>query len=212
MLDATLFLEGRNSLFPDPVREDDRLASLLCFDYRPNVKLMLKQCPELMFGGFVYLLKKMLGDHLHGGKYAAPDQNLCQETLSVPTTNANPEQDFGMLDRLMKLKPKALDIVYEGIIMFTANNTRGWRDRLPKDQFDITMGFARESKKLQREVYFKKKKKNMIQATRAKRLEKNMEEKRRKDMNLVLKKERLVKEIEKVGVGYAAAKSLLKNI
>ena len=167
-----------------------------------------------MFGGFVYLLKKMLGDHLHGGKYAAPDQNLCQETLSVPTTNANPEQDFGMLDRLMKLKPKALDIVYEGIIMFTANNTRGWRDRLPKDQFDITMGFARESKKLQREVYFKKKKKkkNMIHATRTKRLEKNMEEKRRKDMNLVLKKERLVKEIEKVGVGYAAAKSLLKNI
>ena len=159
MLDATLFLEGRNSLFPDPVWEDDRLASLLCFDYRPIVKLMLKQCPELMFGGFVYLLKKMLGDHLHGGKYAAPDQNLCQETLSVPTTNANPEQDFGMLDRLMKLKPKALDIVYEGIIMFTANNTRGWRDRLPKDQFDITMGFARESKKLQREVYFKKKKK-----------------------------------------------------
>ena len=52
----------------------------------------------------------------------------------------------------------------------------------------------------------------MIHATRAKRLEKNMEEKRRKDMNLGLKKERLVKEIEKVGVGYAAAKSLLKNI
>ena len=30
----------------------------------------------------------------------------------------------------------------------------------------------------------------MIHATRAKRLEKNMEEERRKDMNLVLKKER----------------------
>ena len=176
--------------------------------------MMLKQCPELMFGGFVYLLKKILGDHLHGGKYAAPDQNLCQETLSVPTTNANPEQDFGMLDRLMKLKPKALDIVYEGIIMFTANNTRGWRDRSPKDNFDITKGFEKETKKQKREIYRKKKKKkkNMIHATRAKRLEKNMEEKRRKDMNLVLKKERLVKEIEKVGVGYAAAKSLLKNI
>ena len=144
MLDATHFLEGTNSLFPDPVREDVRLASLLCFDYRPNAKLMLKQCPELMFGGFVSILKKMLGDHLHGGKYAAPDQNPCQETLSVPTTNANPEQDFGVLDRLMKLKPKALDFVYEGIIMFTGNNTRGWHDCLPKDQFDIAMGFARE--------------------------------------------------------------------
>ena len=39
----------------------------------------------------------------------------------------------------------------------------------------------------------------MIHATREKRLEKNMEEKRRKDMNLVLKKEWLLKETEKVG-------------
>ena len=70
---------------------------------------MLKQCLELIFfGGFVPISKKMVEDHLHGGKYTAPDQNLCQESVSVPTTNANPEQDFGILDRLMKLKPKAL--------------------------------------------------------------------------------------------------------
>ena len=190
-------MEGRNSLFPDLVREDDRLASLLCFDYGPNVKLMLKQCIELIFGGFVSISKKMLEDHLHGGKYASPDQSLCQESVSVPTTNANPKRDFGMQDRLMKLKPKALDIVYEGIIMFTANNTRNWRDSLPKEQFDIAMDFARESKKLQKEVYFKRK--MMIHVTRAERLGKNMEERRRKEMSLVLEKERLAKEIEKVG-------------
>ena len=38
----------------------------------------------------------------------------------------------------------------------------------------------------------------MIHATRAERLENNMEEKRRKEVNLVLEKERLVKEIENV--------------
>ena len=146
------------SPFPELVRADDRLASLLSFDYGPNVKLMLKQCLELIFGGFVSISKKMLEDHLHGGKYAAPDQNLCQESVYVPTTNANPEQHLGMLDRLMKLKPKALEILYEGIIMFTSNSTRDWCDRIPKDQFDIAMDFARESKKLQKEVYFKSKK------------------------------------------------------
>ena len=114
--------------------------------YGPNVELMLKQCLEMIFGGFVSISKKMLEDHLRGGKYAARDQNLCQESVSVPTTNANPEKDFGMLDRLMKLKPKALDIAYEGIIIFT---TRGWCDHLPKDRFDIAMDFATESKKLQ---------------------------------------------------------------
>ena len=212
-LDATPFLEGRNSLFPDLVREDDRLASLLCFDYGPNVKLMLKQCIELIFGGSVSISKKMLEDHLHGGKYASPDESLCKESVSVPTTNANPERDFGMLDRFMKLKPKALDIVYEGIIMFTANNTRNWRDSLPKEQFDIAMDFARESKKLQKEVYFKRK--MMIHVTRAERLGKNMEERRRKEMNLVLEKERLAKEIEKVGglwCSKEAAENYLKKL
>ena len=66
-MDATPFLEGKNSLFLDLVREDDRLASLLCFDYGPNIELMLKQCLELIFGGFVSISKKMPKDHLHGG-------------------------------------------------------------------------------------------------------------------------------------------------
>ena len=176
-LDATPFLEGRNSLFPDLVREDDRLASLLCFDYEPNVKLMLKQSLKLIFGGFVSILKKMLEDHLLGGTYAAPDESLCQESVSVPTTNTNLEQDFVILDRLMKLKPKALDIVYEGI-MFTANDT-SWHDHLPKEQFDIAMGFARESKKLQKEVYVKRK--MMIHVTRTERLGKYGGEEKQRD-------------------------------
>ena len=137
-LDAIPFLEGRDSLFPELVREDNRPVSLLCFNYGPSVKLMLKQCLELIFGSFVSISKKMLEDHLHGGgKHAAPDQSLCQESISVFTTNVNPEQDFGMLYKFMKLKPKAPDIVYEGIIMFTAKNTRGWCAHLQLLQWSL---------------------------------------------------------------------------
>ena len=57
----------------------------------------------------------------------------------------------------MKLKPKALDIVYEGIIMFTANNARNWRDSLPKEHFDIAMDFARESKNCRKKYTSKEK-------------------------------------------------------
>ena len=49
---------------------------------------------------------------------------LIKICVSAPATNANPKGDFGMLDRLMKLKPKTLDIVYEGIIKLTADNTK----------------------------------------------------------------------------------------
>ena len=45
---------------------------------------MLKQCLELIFGGFVSISKKMLEDHLHGGKYAAPDDSPCQESVLFP--------------------------------------------------------------------------------------------------------------------------------
>ena len=46
------------------------------------------------------------------GKFAneSNDQELMKETQSVVTTNVMPKQDFKMLGRVMKLKPKALDI------------------------------------------------------------------------------------------------------
>ena len=85
-------------------------------------------------------------------------------------------------------------------------------DSLPKEQFDIAMDFARESKKLQKEVYFKRK--MMIHVTRAERLGKNMEERRRKEMNLELEKERLAKEIEVGGLWSSkeAAENYLKKL
>ena len=98
-----------------------------------EVKFMLKQCPELLFVGFVSVTEKMLSDHLVDGKYADPNEDLRRESKAVPVTNANPERDFGMLDRLMKFKSKALEIVYEGMIMFTCNNTSDWRDSLSKE-------------------------------------------------------------------------------
>ena len=66
----------------------------------------------------------MLEDHLIGGKYSEPNDDLRRESMGAPRNNSNPERDFGILDRLKKLKPKALDITYEGMIMFTRNNTR----------------------------------------------------------------------------------------
>ena len=40
------------------------------------------------------------------------------------------EREFGMLDYLMKLKPKATDFAVKGLITFKANNTSDWRSKL----------------------------------------------------------------------------------
>ena len=69
--------------------------------------------------------------------------------MTVSTTNADPERDFGMLDRLMRIKPKALDLVYEGVIMFRKNKTAKWRDLLSEENLAKAIECARKSKEQQ---------------------------------------------------------------
>ena len=150
---------------------------------------MLKQCLSLIFAGFVTVSERMLEDHLIGGKYSEPNEELGRESMGVPTTNANPERDFGIWDRLMKLKPKALDIIYERMIMFTRSNTSKWRDSLSKEELTKAMKFARESKSKQKQLYYQRK--IAIHQIRAEKLQSSTEEKRKKELAQSAEKEKL---------------------
>ena len=194
--DPSLFLDGTNLPFPDLIIEDDRLTALLNIE-SDEEGLMLKQCLSLIFAGFVTVSERMLEDHLIGGKYSEPNEELRRESMGVPTTNANPERDFGILDRLMKLKPKALDIIYEGMIMFTRNNTSKWRDSLSKEELTKAMKFARESKSKQKQLYYQRK--IAIHQTRAEKLQSSIEEKRKKELAQSAEKEKLTHQIEEIG-------------
>ena len=83
------------------------------------------QCLESIFGSFV-VSKQMLKYHLKGGKYAERSRELMIEVKLISTTNAEAERDFGMLDGFKKLKPRALDLTIEGIIMYSRNKTGSW--------------------------------------------------------------------------------------
>ena len=123
--DATDILTGKARLFPgEDLREDDIYKKLV----EPSEfwDAMTKQISEVIFGAFLVKTKRMLADHLTGGKYYQASKEVREESKSVLKTNVVPERDFGMLDRLMALKPNATTMVYEGI-MFSKNNTKGWR-------------------------------------------------------------------------------------
>ena len=120
-----------------------------------------------------------------------------KETQSVDTTNVEAERDFGILDRLTKLKPKAQDIVHESIIMFTRNKTGEWRDKLSEGNLKKATNFARNSKKQQKLVYLAKKK--HIQETRIAKLRESMEEKERKEKSQAEEREKLLKQLNEYG-------------
>jgi hypothetical protein len=153
--DASLFLSCDEALFHDLVCKDKIYYSLKT--HVADIDEMCKQCLELIFKGLVEVTKRMLKDHLKDGCLDNPDATLIDEAKAVQTTNAESERDFGMLDRIMRLKPKALDIVYEGLIMFSRNKTSKWRDSLDKDTRAAVLEKARMSVSTQKLLFQKRK-------------------------------------------------------
>ena len=80
-----------------------------------------------------------------------------------------------MLDRLMKLKPKALYLVYEGTLLFVRNKAVAWREKLTGEEVGKAITLAKKSKTQQQALYFKNK--QVIDEKRVIRLKLNMEEK-----------------------------------
>ena len=67
-----------------------------------------------------------------------------RETRRVATTHIELERNFAMLGRLMKLKLKAWDLVYEGTLLFVRNKTNACRDKLTEEELDKAITFEKK--------------------------------------------------------------------
>ena len=147
-----------------------------------QTQLMTKQYLEIVFGELKMVTTRMLNDRLDDGKYGQAnnlDCDILSQTKSVVTTNVESERDFGMLHRLMKLKPKALDLVYEGNILYIRNKTNEWRKKLAPEELDKALDFAKKSKTRKKDTYFRHKK--LIFEKKNKKLKERMEQKERNE-------------------------------
>ena len=96
--DTSLFVKGEVGLFPEFISKDCLFNELIKPD--PEIDESTLQLLEIMLNSFVVVSKRMLTDHLSGGKYDPPTEELIQQCKSVPNTNTEAECDFGMLDHL----------------------------------------------------------------------------------------------------------------
>jgi hypothetical protein len=154
--DSTPVLTGEAVVFDDvKLKKDVSYEKLIKedLDWDP----MTKQVLELIFGSFVVVTKRMLTDHLEGGMYDQPDVEMQDECKNASKTNFVPEQDFGMVDRLLAQKPNATTLVFEGILMFTKNDTKGWRDSRTPEKGRAVMEMKRNSKANQRQQFIQRK-------------------------------------------------------
>eukprot|EP00112_Aurelia_sp_Birch-Aquarium-sp1_P002389 Seg1263.2 transcript_id=Seg1263.2/GoldUCD/mRNA.D3Y31 product="hypothetical protein" protein_id=Seg1263.2/GoldUCD/D3Y31 len=199
--DASEFMTGDVKLFGDDILiNKDCIYEYLYLAKGEEHEQMTKQCLEIIFSGFAVVTKRLLEDHMEGGKFWNKDQDQAfrKETKNVEKSNVKSERDFGMLDYQMKLKPKATDFAIEGIIMFKANKTGDWREKLTNEKRKKFLEIARKSKKMQREKYLSTK--QQVTTQRAQNMSEKLKIKEQKEREQRILKETLHSKIEKFGL------------
>ena len=92
--------------------------------------IMTTEVLQLLMSAFSITSQRLLIDHLPGEKYhSVDDPVLVQETATVPTINVAPEQDFAILDRLIRKKLNACIVALESMILYSQNRSSSWLDQ-----------------------------------------------------------------------------------
>ena len=103
--DASDVLSGEAVVFDDfPPTEDHIYTSLIV---PGEYDATAQEIVQVLCTAFSTLLQRLVEDHLPGGEYYSPSDDLKDETKSVPKTNTVSECDFAKLDRLLREKPNA---------------------------------------------------------------------------------------------------------
>ena len=103
-----------------------------------------KQCLEIRLESLRVATRRMLGNHLKDDKYANnPHELLYKETASVISTDIVAEQNFEMLDRLIREKQNTNIITYEAIIMNRTKKTSEWRKNLSPEKRSLMKKYSR---------------------------------------------------------------------
>jgi len=114
--DTTEFLTGETVPFPGiSIKKDEVWAALVTPSPLDD---LVQQILQAVFKSVELLARRMLADHLPGGRWEEADEVTREQTKLVKKTNTVSERDFGKLDRLLREKPNASTLALEAHILF----------------------------------------------------------------------------------------------
>ena len=177
-MDYAMFMEG-NYLLSGVDKE--QLQKSVVFsalmkpsEYDNKVQVIL----QVIIPSLLSVMKRILKDHVEGGKWDNPTQELENKTKGVPKHNKYSESVFGYLDRFLKEKPNSSTLAMEAYILFCHNKTLDWLDRkTDKERRQLVDSARKEEKKMRKQ--FKERKHN-IKLERQRLLQEKIREEERK--------------------------------
>ena len=118
-----------------------------------ELNILTQQALEIIFHTFVILLERQGADQLPGRKYWQPSEQLKKQAANVPTTNVVSERDFAVFHMLIRMKPAALVMTHETLIMWIHNKTSKWLDQLSENDKEHMMKDAKANVKKLKEQH-----------------------------------------------------------
>ena len=149
-------LSGTALPFPNAVVEKDDVLTKLCTEDGTDAKT--RQLLKEMFDALIPKWERWFTEHLPGGLYSSPSEDLVTQAANVPTTNVISERDFAQLDRARTIAPHANTQYHEGKIMYRNNNTCNWIDEKSSDEQTKIISIVRKdtAQRMSSEVLQKK--------------------------------------------------------
>eukprot|EP00117_Sycon_ciliatum_P042686 scpid58079/ scgid31016/ len=127
-------------------------TDMFCSNGTDETTFVILQLLTTAFGTYS---KKLLFDHLLGGKFHNMSAEQQRTTESVQITNVVSERTFALLDRLRHQKPDTSAIAIQGIVLFCSNHTGEWlrnqSEHRPGKLFKSTLAGSQEHRHLYRQ-------------------------------------------------------------
>ena len=198
-VDASSLLAGNESLPDGKEIADDPVRHKLL---EPSEKydILAQELLEVMFKAFCTTTRRMLTDHLPGGKFHGKedDSELVSEVASVPKTNVISERDFAMLDRMIRDKPNATTVALEAMILYANNQTQMWLDQHTLGDREKIFAVARKMATTVKQKFHLRRTK--IREQRHERQQQELQTAERKRLKMLKDKEKWVDAIQKYGL------------
>ena len=146
------FIVGESTPFVTDIDKENKVVAMLIAEDNETDQILVPLLQSL-FQTIATLPRRMVVDHLPGGKFWDPDEELKRQTQSTMTHNKLPEFVFGQLDQLLRYRPNATLLTNEAFLLYSHNKTSEWLDGKKEEERNRLIALAREEGKEIRKTF-----------------------------------------------------------
>ena len=142
VLHGHLFFDENDDLVK--INRDNVYDELFRNTQNEEFEVLTCQALEQIFFAMLTIVERQAKDHLQGGIYDNPSDEVIESASIVPAHNKASESDFAILDLLIRMKPSANVETLQTITMLHRNKTIGWLNMKSEKERDDLLNKSRK--------------------------------------------------------------------